>query len=148
MSTPITPPGHPDAQQPAPPRTDKVTELGQGHVFGNLCDDPELRFTPQGTAVTRLRVAYTPRVKADDGKSWRDGPTEFYNVNVWRNQAERCAEHLRRGDRVVIAGAWTQRTWTDREQNERVSVELTAQDVGASMLFRSVAIDRETQESN
>ncbi len=55
-------------------------------VVGNLTDDPELRFTPQGTAVANFRVAVTARVR--EGDSWKDGETSFFRVNVWRQLAE------------------------------------------------------------
>ncbi|MFL6218918.1 MAG: single-stranded DNA-binding protein [Actinomycetes bacterium] len=56
-------------------------------IVGNLVDDPELRFTNTGTAVTNLRVVVTQRIQQDG--QWRDGDTSFLKVNVWRGQAER-----------------------------------------------------------
>ena len=67
-------------------------------ITGNLTDDPELRFTPNGTAVANFRLAVTARVK--DGDSWRDGDTSFFRINVWRQLAEHVAESLSKGDRV------------------------------------------------
>jgi single-strand DNA-binding protein len=49
-------------------------------LVGNLADGPELRFTPNGTAVTNFRLAVTPRLR--DGDGWRDGETSFFRVNV------------------------------------------------------------------
>ncbi len=54
---------------------------------GNLTDDPELRFTQNGTPVANFRLAVNQRVKEADG-SWRDGDASFFKVNVWRDQAE------------------------------------------------------------
>lgn len=143
MNAPITQTGNPEARQQGQ-RADHPTEdLGEGHVMGNLTDDPELRFTGTGRAVARLRVAYTPRVKDDASGRWKDGDTEFYDINAWGPQGERCAEHLQRGDRVVATGTWTKRKWEDREGKERESVELTARDIGPSLLFRGAAIVRE-----
>ena len=56
-------------------------------IVGNLVEDPELRFTNNGTPVANLRVAVTQRVQDKDG-SWRDGETSFFTVNVWRGQAD------------------------------------------------------------
>ena len=51
-------------------------------ITGNLTDDPELKFTPNGHPVANFRLAVTARVK--DGDTWRDGETSFFRVNVWR----------------------------------------------------------------
>ena len=55
-------------------------------ICGNLTDNPELKFTQGGTAVTTVRVAVTPRVR--DGNDWKDGETSFFRVNLWRQLAE------------------------------------------------------------
>ena len=57
-------------------------------IIGNLVEDPEVRFTHNGTAVANLRVAVTQRVQQDG--QWRDGDTSFFKVNVWRAQAIRA----------------------------------------------------------
>ena len=69
-------------------------------IVGNLVDDPELRFTNNGTPVSNLRVAVTQRV-LEDG-AWRDGQTSFFRVNAWRETATHLAESLHKGDRVVV----------------------------------------------
>lgn len=132
------PPGEPAPQGDERPPED----MGDGYIVGNLCEDPELRFTPTGRAVGKLRVAYTARVKDPDSGQWRDGETEFYTVTVWGQQGEHCAEHLQRGDRIVAAGTWTKRFWTSREGEPRESVELTARDIGPSLLFRGAIVKR------
>jgi Single-strand binding protein family len=66
-------------------------------IVGNLVEDPEVRFTNNGIAVTNLRVAVTQRVQQDG--QWRDGDTSFFKVNVWRGQAEHLADSLSKGDR-------------------------------------------------
>jgi len=67
-------------------------------IVGNLVEDPEVRFTNTGIAVTNFRVAVTQRVQQDG--QWRDGDTSFFKVNVWRGQAENLTESLGKGDRV------------------------------------------------
>jgi single-stranded DNA-binding protein len=78
-------------------------------IVGNLVEDPEVRFTNTGIAVTNLRVAVTQRVQQDG--QWRDGDTSFFKVNVWRGQAENLAESLGKGDRVMVTGRLRQRSW-------------------------------------
>ncbi len=60
---------------------------------GNLTDDPELRFTQNGTAVTNFRLAVNQRIREADG-TWRDGETNFFRVNAWRDQAENVVPSL------------------------------------------------------
>jgi len=71
-----------------------VANDNQVMLVGNLTDDPELRFTPNGAAVANFRLAVTPRVR--EGDSWKDGETSFFRVNVWRGLAENAAESLTR----------------------------------------------------
>jgi single-strand DNA-binding protein len=66
----------------------------QTTIAGNLVEDPEVRFTNTGIAVTNLRVAVTQRIQQDG--QWHDGDTSFFKVNVWRGQAEHLAESLAR----------------------------------------------------
>jgi len=60
---------------------------------GNLTDDPELRYTQNGTAVTNFRLAVNQRIREADG-TWRDGDASYFRVNAWRDQAENVAESL------------------------------------------------------
>jgi single-stranded DNA-binding protein len=78
-------------------------------IIGNLVEDPEVRFTNTGIAVTNLRVAVTQRVQQEG--QWRDGETSFFKVNVWRGQAENLAESLGKGDRVMATARLRQRSW-------------------------------------
>jgi single-strand DNA-binding protein len=100
-------------------------------IVGNLAEDPELRFTQSGIAVTNLRVAVTQRVQQDG--QWRDGDTSFFKVNVWRGQAEHLADSLAKGDRVMVTGRLRQRSWDTPEGDKRSVTELEAEEVGASL---------------
>ncbi|MYV44955.1 single-stranded DNA-binding protein [Streptomyces sp. SID2888] len=102
-------------------------------VQGNLVDDPELRFTPSGHAVTKFRVASTPRTFDKSTNEWRDGDSLFLTVSAWRKLGENVAESLKRGDRVIVRGALKQRSYDDREGVKRTVYELDAEDVGASL---------------
>jgi single stranded DNA-binding protein len=78
-------------------------------ITGNLTDDPDLRYTPNGNPVANFRLAVTARIK--DGDSWRDGDTSFFRVNAWRQLAEHVAESLTKGDRAVVIGRLKSRSW-------------------------------------
>lgn len=123
--------------------TDSAREaLGDGHISGNLTHDPELRYTPSGRAVCRLRVAYTGRYQDPETHAWQDAETEFYNLDAWGLQGENCAEHLKKGDRIVATGQWQKRTYEDGDGNTREVTEMQVRDIGPSMLFRAAVIDR------
>jgi single-strand DNA-binding protein len=109
-------------------------------IVGNLVDDPELRFTNNGTAVANLRVAVTQRIQQDG--TWRDGETSFFRVNVWRGQAEHLADSLGKGDRVMVTGRLRQRSWETGEGDKRSVTELEADEVGASLKFATAKVER------
>jgi single-strand DNA-binding protein len=100
-------------------------------ITGNLTDDPDLRFTPNGHPVANFRLAVTARVK--DGDSWRDGDTSFFRVNVWRQLAEHVAESLSKGDRTVVIGRLRSRSWETPEGDKRSVVEVEADEVAPSL---------------
>jgi len=147
MNVPLTAPGHPEAKQTAPATSTEIEDLGPGHITGNLTEDPELRFTPTGRAVAKVRVCYRDRIKDPKTEKWFDGEPEFYTLNVWGKQAENVADVFTKGDRIVAAGSWSKRPWTNREGQRMVSVELTVRDIGPSLLFRSATIERPDKDA-
>jgi single-strand DNA-binding protein len=114
-------------------------------VIGNLADDPELRFTNNGTPVASVRVAVTPRLQ--EGGIWRDGDTAFFRVSAWRDQASHLSESLRKGDRVLVVGRLRQRTWETPDGERRSVAEIEAEDVGASLKWATVSVERATTRS-
>jgi single-strand DNA-binding protein len=109
-------------------------------IVGNLVDDPELRFTSNGTPVSNLRVAVTQRVL--EGGAWRDGQTSFFRVNAWRETATHLAESLHKGDRVVVLGRLRQRSWETPEGERRSVAEIEADEVAASLKWATAKIER------
>ena len=101
---------------------------------GNLTDDPELRFTPKGTAVCNMSVAVNENYRDAQGK-WQDRLMGFFTVTVWRQAAENCAEVLRKGDRVTVLGTLRNRSYEDKEGNKRWVTEVQAEDVGKSLTW-------------
>ena len=109
-------------------------------LVGNLTDGPELRFTPNGTAVVSIRLAVTPRIR--EGDSWKDGETSFFRVNVWRHLAEHVADSLSRGDRAVVVGRLRTRSWETPEGDKRSVVEVEADELGPSLKFATAKPQR------
>jgi single-strand DNA-binding protein len=106
-------------------------------LTGNLTDDPELRFTPNGVAVANFRLAVDQRVWDTDG--WKDGESSYFRVNVWRDQAEHVSRSLHKGARCVVVGRLKSRSWETPEGQRRSAVEVDAEEVGMSMRFMPVS---------
>lgn len=98
-------------------------------VTGNLTRDPELRFTQGGQAVCSFGIA------VNRGK---DKPGEFFDVTVWEEQAECVAESLTKGDRVMVIGRLSYRTWETDGGDKRSKVEIVAYEVGPSLRWARV----------
>jgi single-strand DNA-binding protein len=109
-------------------------------VVGNLTADPELRFTPGGSAVANFTVASTPRTFDRAANDWKDGETLFLRCSVWREQAEYVAESLKRGQRVVVAGRLKSRSYETKEGEKRTVFELEAEEVGPSLRYVAAVV--------
>ena len=93
-------------------------------LVGNLTRDPELRHTPSGTAVCSLRVAVNTRRKDETGQ-WVDKPN-YFDVTVWGQQGENCAQYLSKGRPVAIDGRLEWREWETPEGHKRQAVDIIA----------------------
>ena len=111
-------------------------------IVGNLTDDPELRYTPNGAAVAKFRVAVNRRFK-DEAGNWKDGETSYFTVNAWRTLAENVAESLTRGTRVVVAGRLQMRSWENQEGEKRTVVEIEADEIGPSLRWATAKVERQ-----
>ncbi len=109
-------------------------------VTGHLAAVPKLRITKQGHSVADFRIAHTPRVRLGEG--WVDGETIWFSVTVWRGLAEHVAASIRKGDRVVVEGKLSQRSWTDEKGQVRTSLELDAASVGIDLMFNRATSHR------
>jgi len=86
-------------------------------LIGNLGKDPEVKYTPQGTAVARLTVATNERFKDKSGE-WQDR-TEWHNVVLWQRLAEIAGEYLKKGGKVYIEGRLQTRSWDDTQTGQK-----------------------------
>lgn len=114
-------------------------------LIGNLTADPELRFTPGGKAVINFTLACTPRVFKDG--EWTEGDTLFMRCSYWGQPAENMSESIRRGDRLIVHGKLRPNFYTTRDGEEKKSIELVCEEVGASMQFKTVNINRAVRET-
>jgi len=97
-------------------------------LVGNLTKDPELRHTPSGNAVCKLRIAVNTRQKNSETGEWGDKPN-YFDVTVWGNQGESCAQFLAKGRPVAIDGRLDWREWDAQDGTKRQAVEIIADNV-------------------
>jgi single-strand DNA-binding protein len=102
-------------------------ELNKVQLTGRLGADPEMRFTPQGHAVTTFRVASNRSWRSSDGEAHED--TEWFRVVAWNKLAEVCNQFLAKGARVYVEGRLQTRQWQDQEGQTRYSTEVIANDM-------------------
>ena len=102
-------------------------DLNKVQMTGRLGADPEMRFTPQGHAVTTFRVASNRSWRSAEGEAHED--TEWFRVVAWNKLAEICNRWLSKGSRVYVEGRLQTRQWQDQEGQTRSSTEVIASDM-------------------
>lgn len=116
-------------------------------VIGNLTNDPELRFTPSGSAVANFTIASTPRTFNRTTNEWEDGETLFLRAAVWREPAENVAQSLTKGMRVIVEGRLKSRSYETKEGEKRTVIELEVDEIGPSLRYAQAQVQR-TQNNN
>ena len=96
-------------------------------IVGYLGRDPELRYTPQGTALCKMSIATTERRKNVAGEM--EEHTTWFRVTAWGRQAELANEYLAKGRQVYVEGRLRLEEYTDREGQKRFSAEVSATDI-------------------
>jgi len=92
-------------------------------LIGNLTRDPELRYTPSGTAVCTFGLA-TNRSWTPSNGGERKEETEFHRIVSWQKLAELCAQLLFKGRKVYVEGRLQTRNWTTQNGEERITTEV------------------------
>jgi len=104
-----------------------MASLNKVMLIGNMGNDPEMRFTPNGNPVTSFRLATSRGYTTSDGD--RKQETEWFTIVAWNKLAEKCNEFLAKGRRVYVEGRLRTRTWEGQDGQKRVSVEVIANQV-------------------
>ena len=117
-------------------------------IIGNLTNDPELRFTPSGSAVANFTIASTPRTFDTPSNEWKDGETLFLRASVWKEAAENVAESLTKGTRVVVQGRLKSRSYETKEGEKRTVMELEVDEIGPSLKYASAKVTRTQRGEN
>ena len=87
-------------------------------LLGTLGKDPELKYTPQGTAVAKWSMATNSSYKDKQSGEWKE-QTEWHNIVAWQRTAEVAAEYLKKGRQVYIEGRLQTRSWDDKESGAK-----------------------------
>lgn len=104
-----------------------MANFNKALLMGNLTKDPELRYTPQGTAVVNLRLAVNRKFR-DKNQELKE-ETCFVTAVVWNKQAETCNQYLHKGSPVFIEGRLQSRSWEDNSGQKRSVIEVRAERV-------------------
>jgi single-strand DNA-binding protein len=88
-------------------------------LAGNLTRDPELRYTPKGTAVARITLAVNRTWKSETGEMKEE--VSFVDVDVWGRQAEVIAQYMKKGRPLLVEGRLKQDTWEDKNTKQKQS---------------------------
>ena len=101
-----------------------MASLNKIILIGNAGSDPEMRYTPNGKAVTSFRMATNHRYTGANGE--RREETEWFRVSVWGKQAESCNQFLSKGKQVYVEGRLHSRNWEGQDGQMRTSLEVSA----------------------
>jgi single-strand DNA-binding protein len=96
-------------------------------IVGNLGRDPELRYTPQGDAVCNFSVAVNDKKRDKTGEL--QDTTTWFRITLWRRQAENASKYLTKGSPIYVEGRLKVEEWTDRDGNNRYTLEVQATDM-------------------
>lgn len=115
-------------------------------VRGRLTADPELRFTPSGSAVTNFAVAVQASKFDKNTNEWKDQPTKFWRCAAWNQgkltRAENIANMLKKGDNVIVYGELTTREYETREGEKRTADEIRVETIGKDLTFHGQAFQQ------
>lgn len=101
--------------------------LNKVQLIGNLTRDPELRYTPNGTAVCTIGLATNRSWTTDSGEKREE--TEFHRLVAWNKLAELCGQLLVKGRKIYIEGRLQTRSWTAQDGTQRTTTEIVIDDM-------------------
>ena len=96
-------------------------------LIGNLGQNPDIRYTQNGTAVATFSLATSERWKDKSGEQQEQ--TEWHRIVAWKKLAEICGEYLHQGSKVYIEGKLQTRKWQDKDGNDRYTTEIIVREL-------------------
>jgi single-strand DNA-binding protein len=109
------------------------------HIVGTVGKDPELNYTTGGRAVAKFSVATNRKWKQND--EWKEEAT-WHSIIAWSDLGENVAASLQKGNRVMVSGRLSIRSYEDREGNTKYSTEIVADNIGAELRFATCVVER------
>ena len=103
--------------------------LNKVMLIGNMGADPEIKYSPSGTAIANLRLATNENRKNSEGE-WEE-KTEWHRVVIFGKQAEFCKDYLRKGSKIYVEGRLQTRSWDDQNGQKHYMTEI----VGFTMVM-------------
>jgi single-strand DNA-binding protein len=101
--------------------------LNRVQLIGNLTRDPELRYTPSGTAVCSFGIATNRSWTTDTGEKKEE--SEFHRIVAWNKLAELCSQFLTKGRKIYVEGRLATRNWTGQDGQQRNTTEIVIDDM-------------------
>jgi len=95
--------------------------------------------------MARIGLAVNRRYQRDG--EWQEQTSFFYGT-VWREQAESVAESLQKGARVIVSGQMEQRTWQDKDGQDRESIEVRIDEIGPSLRWATATVNKTQRQDN
>ena len=95
---------------------------------GRVVADPELKQTPSGVSVVRIRLAVNRRFSSRNAEQ-SEPQADFFDIVAWRQQAEFVAKYFRKGSSMCVVGSIQTRTWQDQQGQKRYSTEIVADEI-------------------
>lgn len=99
--------------------------MNKVYLIGNLTRDPELSETPSGIPYCRFSIAVNRSFANAEGNREAD----FFNITVWRNQAENCSRFLKKGSKVAVVGSLQTRSYEDKDGIKRTLTDIVASEI-------------------
>jgi single-strand DNA-binding protein len=114
---------------------------------GRLTEDPELRFTPSGKAVVKVRLAFNSRRKNPQTDQWEDGDVFFVDGTAWDREAENIAESLAKGHEVQVTGRMKTRQY-EKDGQKRFAIDLMIDAIGPTLKFATAKVEKNARDNN
>ena len=99
--------------------------MNKVYLIGNLTRDPEVSTTNSGISVCRFAIAVNRNYTSVDGNR----EVDFFNITVWRTQAENCGKYLKKGSQVAVCGSLQNRSYEDKDGIKRNVTDVVANEV-------------------
>lgn len=106
-------------------------------IEGRLGEDPTLRFTPSGKAVSEMRIVASDKRKNEQGE-WEDVATLWITATIWGEYAEHVAESFKKGESILVTGKLKTDSWTTDDNEKRSQIKVDASEVGIPLRFRQI----------